>query len=200
SAPTGATKMPDIKIPFTGKTLSFERLVQGGVLTLAAVWAGVSLFPGSLIAAAAAVAIGATLLYGSSKLSESGWIRFLGVGLAAVLLPYAFWGSMPALFVSVLLLGLFAGPSVVVLSSYFQTNARKSNLGAAIGVNGSSFNAAVSFGYAMLSLIVSMFTPAMPGALGPVGLIFIAAGIFFFFAPKLLPGLPGSSFNKKPAK
>ncbi len=200
SAPTGAVKMPDIAIPFAGKTISFERLVSGVVLGLAAVWAGVRLFPGSLAAAAAAVAIGAALLYGSSKLSARGWIKFLGVGLAGVLLPFAFWGSMPVLFAGVLLLGLFAGPSLVVLSSYFQTNAKSANLGAAIGVNGSTFNAAVSFGYGLMSLIVGLFTPAFPGALGPIGLIFLAAGACFFFTPRLLPGLPGSSVNQSSTK
>ncbi len=200
SAPTGAVKMPDIRIPFIGKALSFERLVSGVVLGLAAVWAGVRLFPGSFAAAAAAVAIGAALLYGSSKLSARGWIKFLGVGLAGVFLPFAFWGSMPALFAGVLLLGLFAGPSLVVFSSYFQTHAKNSKLGAAIGVNGSTFNAAVSFGYGLTSLIVGLFTPAFPGVLGPIGLIFLAAGAFFFFTPKLLPGLPDSSVNKNPKK
>ncbi|MBI5246793.1 MAG: hypothetical protein HY923_06395 [Elusimicrobia bacterium] len=200
SAPTNATKMPDLRVPFTKLTVPFERVVQAGVLTLAAVWAGVSLFPGSLLAAAAAVGVGLALLYGSSKLSARGWVKFLGVGLAAVLLPFAFWGSMPALFASVLLVGMFAGPSAVVLSSYFQTNAKNSNLGAAIGVNGSTFNAAISFGYGLMSLIVSLFTPAFPGALAPIGLIFLAAGVLFFLAPKLLPGLPESSVNKTAKK
>ncbi len=200
SAPTNATKMPDLKIPFTKISVPFERVVQAGVLALAAVWAGVSLFPGSLLASAAAVAVGLALLYGSSKLSARGWIKFLGVGLSAVLLPFAFWGSMPALFASVLLVGMFAGPSSVVFSSYFQTNAKNSNLGAAIGVNGSTFNAAVSFGYGLMSLIAGLFTPAFPAALGPIGLIFIAAGVVFFFAPKLLPGLPESSVNKTAKK
>lgn len=200
SASNGTTKMPDIKIPFTGKVLAFERLVQGVVLGLAAIWAGVSLFPGSLVAAAAAAAIGAALLYGSSKLSARGWIKFYGIGLAAMLLPFAFWGSMLALFASLVLLGMFAGPSAVALTSYFQINAKKSDLGAAIGVNGSTFNAAVSFGYGLMSLIAGLFTPAFPAALGAISLIFIAAGAVFFIAPKLLPGLPESSVNKTPKK
>ena len=51
-----------------------------------------------------------------------------------------------------------------------------------------------------MSLIVGLFTPAFPAALAPIGLIFLAAGAFFFFAPKLLPGLPESSVNKNPKK
>lgn len=184
-------KLPSVRIPWTSKTIPMQRLIQGAVLALAAAWSFLRLFPGSWPAAAAAAAVGALLLFGSSQLTSRGWVKSLGVGLAAAsLLPLAFWGSMPAFFAGMLLLGLFVGPASVALNSYFSRNAREASVGSAFGVNSSMLNSATSFGYGLMTLLISSFHPSFPGALGPIAVAFLLIGAVFFFAPRLLPGLP----------
>jgi hypothetical protein len=172
------------------------------VLVLGAAWSLLRLFPGSIPAAAAAVAIGAALMWGASKFTDRGWVKFLGIGLAgASILPLVFWGSQPVIFAGMLALGLFTGPVQVALNTYFGKNARSASIGNAFGVSSSLNNSATSFGYGLLTVLVGMFSPMFPAALGPIAIAFAIIGaIFFFLGPKLLPGLGDHSFsNKKPA-
>ena len=195
TANASQAKLPSVRIPFTSKAIPAQRIVQGMVLALGAAWSYLRLFPGVWPAAAAAVAIGALLIYGSSKFTSKGWIKYLGIGLAAAsLLPLTFWGSMPALFAGMLALGLFVGPASVALNSYFSRNAKEASIGNAFGVNSSMMNSATSFGYGLLTLLISFFSPAFPGALGPIAIAFLLIGAVFFFAPRFLPGLPDQSF------
>jgi len=190
TANASQAKLPSVRIPFTSKTIPAQCIIQGAVLALAAAWSFLRLFPASWPAVAAAVVLGALLMYGSSKFTSRGWIKSLGIGLAATsVLPLVFWGFMPAVFAGMLLFGLFAGPTAVVLNSYFSRNAKEASIGNAFGVNGSLINSSTSFGYGLMTVLISFFHPAFPGALGPIAVAFLVIGAVFFFAPRFLPGL-----------
>lgn len=194
--------LPQIRVPFTQKKIKAERLVQGLVLAMGAAWSLLRLFPGNWLAAGGAVALGAALMWGSSKFTDRGWIKYLGLGLAAAsILPLMFWGSLPVIFGGMLALGLFAGPVQVALNTYFGKNARAASIGNAFGVSSSLNNSATSFGYGLLTALVGMFSPVFPHALLPIAGAFAVIGaIFFFLGPKLLPGLSAKSFSSsKPA-
>ena len=197
-----ANKLPSVKIPFTKYKLPAQLLVQGLVLALGAAWTVLRLFPGNWLAAAASVGIGSALMFGASKFTDKGWIKFLGLGLAAAtILPLMFFTTLPLVFTGMLALGLFVGPVQVVLNTYFGKNATAAGVGNAFGVSSSLNNAATSFGYGLLTLTVGLFHPMFPHALGPIAVAFgIIGGIFFFLGPKLLPGLSGKLFaSRKPA-
>ncbi|MDE2511040.1 MAG: hypothetical protein KGL74_07955 [Elusimicrobia bacterium] len=193
--------LPAVKIPFTNYKVPAQRIVQGLVLVLGAAWSLLRLFPGNWAAAAASVAIGSTLMFGASKFTDKGWVKFLGIGLAAAsILPLVFWGSLPVMFGAMLALGMFVGPASVALNTYFGKNARSASIGNAFGVNSSLGNTATSFGYGLLTMLVGMFTPVFPHALMPIAVAFMIIGaIFFFLGPKFLPGMSDSLFKSKPA-
>jgi hypothetical protein len=202
TANASQANLPSIKIPFTKYKVPAQRLVQGLVLVLGAAWSMLRLFPGNWLAAAASVAIGSALMFGASKFTDKGWVKFLGIGLAAAsILPLLFWGSLPVMFVGMLALGLFTGPVQVALNTYFGKNAKSASIGNAFGVSSSLNNAATSLGYGLLTLLVSLFNPVFPHAMLPISIAFAAIGaIFFFLGPKLLPGLADHLFaNRKPA-
>jgi hypothetical protein len=202
TANASQANLPSIKIPFTKYKVPAQRLVQGLVLVLGAAWSMLRLFPGNWLAAAASVAIGSALMFGASKFTDKGWVKFLGIGLAAAsILPLLFWGSLPVMFVGMLALGLFTGPVQVALNTYFGKNAKSASIGNAFGVSSSLNNAATSLGYGLLTLLVSMFNPVFPHAMLPISIAFAIIGaIFFFLGPKLLPGLADHLFaNHKPA-
>ncbi|MFI5347194.1 MAG: hypothetical protein ACHQ51_12545 [Elusimicrobiota bacterium] len=195
------TNLPSVKIPFTNYKVPAQRLVQGLVLVLGAAWSLLRLFPGNWPAAAASVAVGSVLMYGASKFTDKGWVKFLGIGLAAAsILPLIFWGSLPVMFGAMLALGMFVGPASVALNTYFGKNARSASIGNAFGVNSSLGNTATSFGYGLLTMLVGMFTPVFPHALMPIAVAFMIIGaIFFFLGPKFLPGMSDALFKSKPA-
>jgi hypothetical protein len=197
-------RLPEVRIPFINKTVGAERILQAGVLTLAAVWAGVRLFPGSLLAIAATVAVGAALIAVTSRLTNRGWIKFFGVGLLAAVGVALSWGFYPGIFASVMLLGLFVGPFVSAINTYISGNSDPKMVSQTFGVSSSLFNAMTSFGYGLMAATTKAYgNPAFPGALTPIIALYIAAGILFFFAPRWLPGLPEKSLRpaepKKPA-
>lgn len=197
-------RLPEVKIPFTTKTIKAERLLQGGVLALAAIWAGVRLFPGSFVAAAAAVAIGAAIIAVTSRLTNRGWIKFYGIGLMAAVGVALSWGFFPGIFASVMLLGLFVGPFVSAITSYISGNSDPKMVSQTFGVSSSLFNAMTSFGYGLMAASTQAYgDPAFPSALTPIIAVYAAAAILFFFAPRWLPGLPETSLRpaepKKPA-
>jgi hypothetical protein len=203
AANVSQTKLGPIKIPGIAKPVSSKLLLQGLVMTMAAAWSLLRLFPGNWLAAAGAVAASAAMMYGGSKFTDRGWIKYLGIGLAAAsILPLLFWGSLPVTFTGMLALGLFAGPVQVALNTYFGKNASAASVGNAFGVSSSLNNSATSLGYGLLTAAVAMFMPAFPHVLGPLALAFLGIGaVFFFVAPRVLPGLSARSFTfqKKPA-
>ncbi len=197
-------RLPEVRIPLINKTVPAERLLQAGVLALAAIWAGVRLFPGSILAVAGAVAVGAALIAVTSRLTNRGWIKFFGVGLLAAIGVALSWGFYPGIFASVMLLGLFVGPFVSAINAYISGNSDPKMVSQTFGVSSSLFNAMTSFGYGLLSMTTKAYgDPAFPSALTPIIAVYIAAAILFFFAPRWLPGLPEKSLRspepKKPA-
>jgi hypothetical protein len=88
-----------------------------------------------------------------------------------------------------MLFGFAYGPSFTTLISHFQNSARASNAGAVLGVHGSLFNAALSLGYAGLSLAASLHSPAFPATMLWIGAAIAAVAVAYWLAPKLLPGL-----------
>jgi len=197
-------RLPEVRIPLIGKTVAAERLLQAGVLALAAIWAGVRLFPGNLLAVAGAVAVGMALIAVTSRLTNRGWIKFFGIGLLAAVGVALSWGFYPGIFASVMLLGLFVGPFVSAINTYISGNSDPKMVSQTFGVSSSLFNAMTSFGYGLLSATTKAYgDPAFPSALTPIIAVYIAAAVLFFFAPRWLPGLPEKSLRspepKKPA-
>ncbi|MBI2385877.1 MAG: hypothetical protein HYV14_07675 [Elusimicrobia bacterium] len=197
-------RLPEVRIPLIGKTVAAERLLQAGVLTLAAIWAGVRLFPGNLLAVAGAVAVGMALIAITSRLTNRGWIKFFGVGLLAAVGVALSWGFYPGIFASVMLLGLFVGPFVSAINTYISGNSDPKMVSQTFGVSSSLFNAMTSFGYGLLSATTKAYgDPAFPSALTPIIAVYVAAAVLFFLAPRWLPGLPEKSLRspepKKPA-
>jgi MFS family permease len=198
--------LPDISIPFTQKKVPGKRLVQAVVLGLGAVWVGTGLVPGSLLAAAAAVTIAAGAMWAVGHLSPRGWIKFLGLGLAAIWLPYLVWampGLIPfltvqkALFLTMLVYGMFTGPAAVSFNTYMQSNTNKSDLGKVFGTSSSFFNTFNSVGYGALAMAASLLSPVLPPLLLGVAAAYMAGAALFWRAPKHMPGLPESSFKKE---
>jgi hypothetical protein len=195
--------LPELRLPLIGR-IPGQRIVQGLVLAMAAAWVYTGLIPGSVLAAAAAVAIASGLMWLSGRFTNRGWIKALGVGLAGVALPAAVWafpGLIPfldvqtALFLAMLNYGLFVGPSSVSLGIYQQGNTNKAHLGKVFGTGSSFFNTFNSIGYGLLALAASAFTPAFPAMFLPMLGLYALGGFLFFRAPKRLPGLPESSFK-----
>ncbi len=197
-------RLPEVRIPLLNKTVGAEKLLQAGVLTLAAIWAGVRLFPGSIVAAAGAVAIGMAVIAVTSRLTHRGWIKFYGIGLMAAIGVALSWGFYPGIFASVMLLGLFVGPFVSAINAYISGNSDPKMTAQTFGVSGSLFNALTAFGYGLMAATTKAYgDPAFPSALTPIIGLYIAAAVLFFFAPRWLPGLPEKSLRspepKKPA-
>ncbi|MFA6317250.1 MAG: MFS transporter [Elusimicrobiota bacterium] len=198
-------KLPDVHIPIVGKVPA-QRFIQAGVLALAATWVYTGLLPGSILAAAAAAAIAAGLMWLSSHITQKGWIKFLGAGLLAVWLPFLVW-TLPglgavmsvqtALFLTMLIYGMFTGPATVSFNLYTQTNTNKNDLGKVFGTQGSFVNTSTSMGYGLMSLGAGMLTTAFPALLVPIGIAYVVAALAFWNAPKRMPGLPENAIEKK---
>jgi hypothetical protein len=200
-ANAGSEKIKDLgsfRIPFTSRRMEWDHFIRYSALTLGALWTGLRLFPGNWFAMGIAVAVGAALLAFTTRVTSHGWVKYLGVGLAAAtLIPLFFWGNIPAIFAAVLMLGLYAGPASVAMNSYFGKNASQASIGNAFGASSSLNNAATSFGYGLIAFLVGKFHPAFPGALYPLAAIFLGIGaIFFLAAVRLMPGLPSSLWVK----
>ncbi|PIP84339.1 MAG: hypothetical protein CO113_07030 [Elusimicrobia bacterium CG_4_9_14_3_um_filter_62_55] len=194
-------RMPDVRLPVIGMRVPGERLIQAGVLALAATWVYTGLLPGSLLAAGGAAAIAAALMWLANKLSDTGYLKLFGAGFSAIWIPYLAWttGLMPvapAVMLAMVVLGMFYGPSFTSLISYFHRNKDMKSMGRAVGVQGSVFNAAISFGYGLATLAASLFTPAFPSMLAVFGVLFILGGILTWRAPARLPGFPKDMINK----
>jgi hypothetical protein len=188
---------------FFGKPLEFW--IRHVVVAMGAAWAALRLFAGDPLvmagAALAAAAIGYGLINITKRLTDLGWIRFLGIGLAGAGGVAAFWGVYPAIFASVMLMGLFLGPFVSAINGYITKNSTDADRAMNFGVSSSLFNAATSIGYALMTLDIKVTGGSFPLALWPVAVVFAVAGLVFFFkAPKWLPGLPETSLTPKAPK
>jgi MFS family permease len=196
--------LPDVRIPFTHWKAPGQRIVQSTILGLAAAWIYTSLVPGSILAAILAAGAAAGLMALAGRISRRGWIKFLGVGLAAVWLPYLAWtgvatfvGVQTALFFSMLIYGMFTGPAAVSFTIYTQDSSRRADLGKVFGVGSSFFNTFNSFGYGLLTLAAGCFNPVFPSLLLPILLAYAAASVVFWRATGHLPDLPESVFKKR---
>ncbi|TBR23159.1 MFS transporter [bacterium] len=194
-------KLPVLKL--FGRSFKGERLVQGAVMALAAGWSLAALAPGSLVVAAAVAAAALGLMALAARLTDTGWVKLMGPGFAAVALPYLVWtaglfpgfGPAAALTVSLLVAGMVYGPAFVALNTTFQRWVSPDKMGPSIGAQSSFFNGALSLGYGVISLAAS-FAP-LPGLLGWMTLAYGVLGILFWLAPRFLPGLPATMFHKK---
>lgn len=194
-------KLPALRVPFFGR-FGLQRLVQLGVLGIGAAWVFTGLFPGSWVAVAAAVALGAVMMALAERLTDRGWVMWAGAGAATLALPIIFWGSVPIFFASVLMLGFFFGPALITLQSYFQRSARDQHMGGVVGVQSSIFNTAISLGFGLLALMSSShkFVGEMfPGLLIPVLALFMGVGALYYIAVRrgALPGLSATSLKPK---
>jgi len=204
------TRFPDIKIPFTGgKTVGAHRIVQGAVAALAGLWMFTKIVPGGELAAVAAVAAVVGLIALAGRVTDLGWIKFAGVGFSAIWLPFAVWMwplALPfltvqtAMFISLISAGLFNGPSFVSLIIYLQRNTARAENSRVTGIQGSMFNAAISAGYALLTIASGFLNPAYPLLLAAMGIFNLLVGAVFWRAPKGLPGLPSTFFTPKAPK
>ncbi|MBI4676513.1 MAG: hypothetical protein HY748_02900 [Elusimicrobia bacterium] len=203
-ANSSQVKLPDVRIPLIGR-FPAQRLIQAGVLALAATWVYTGLAPGSLLAAAVAVAAAAGLMWLASHITQKGWIKFLGLGLLAVWLPFLVWTTpalvpfmsvQTALFLTMLIYGMFSGPAIVSFSTYMQTNTKKTDLGKVFGTSSSFINTSTSMGYGLLSLGAGMLTTAFPTLLVPIGIAYALAALAFWRAPRRMPGLPENAVQK----
>ncbi|MDX6768900.1 MAG: hypothetical protein SF051_05165 [Elusimicrobiota bacterium] len=189
-----------------GKPLEFW--IRHLVVAMGAAWASLRLFAGDpltmLAAGVAAAAIGYGLIALTKRLTDRGWIRFLGVGLSGAAGVAVFWGSYPAIFASVMLMGLVLGPFVSAINGYINKTSSSEERAMNFGVSSSLFNAATSVGYALMTLNITAHTvagaSAFPAALWPVVGVFLAAGALFLLAPRWLPGLPDKSLSPAAAK
>jgi MFS family permease len=112
-------------------------------------------------------------------------------------LPLMLWGSIPALFAAVLMMGAFTGPTYNALGTYFYKNIPAGQSERTIAVRGSIFNGAISLGYALVSLLTTTLHMAVPALLGPIFIASLLVGLAFLFLPKLMPGLPDKSLKDK---
>lgn len=183
-------KLGDIRLPLVGK-VSGQLLLQLGVLGFVALWSWLSLFPGNWLALAGALAVAGLLMALSSRVTDAGWITFLGVGLAFIALPLLVWGNIPLLFTSVLMMGLFFGPASTALMGYLLKNIPQAEQEKMFGIVQAAYNAAVALGYGLFGL----FPAAFPGMLLPIALVFVLIGGICMFAKKFMPGLPDKYFQ-----
>ncbi|MCX5795636.1 MAG: hypothetical protein NTY77_09100 [Elusimicrobia bacterium] len=195
---TSQAQLSEIRIPFIGK-VKVQRFIQAGVLGLLGTWTFLTLAPGSILLAAVAAAAGAGLMALTGKLTDRGWIKYVGAGLAFLALPLMLWGNIPALFAAVLMMGVFLGPTYNALGTYFYKNIPAGKSEGTIAVRGSIFNGAISMGYAVMSLLTSGLHMAFPVLLWPLVAAALVLGLGFLFLPKLLPGLPDKSLKDKQA-
>ena len=203
------TKFPDVRVPFTQKTIGVHRIVQAAVAVLAGVWAGTMLFPGSALAFVGAAALVAALTKFAERITDRGWIKMAGLGFSMVWLPFAVWmwpAAFPfltvqlAMFIALIAAGLFNGPTFVSMIVYLQRNTKASENSEVQGTQGSLFNASISIAYAVLTILSGFLNPAYPMVLALLGVANLVIGSAFWRAPSKLPGLAPGFFTPKAPK
>jgi|GEM_PF-1758200 len=216
------TKLPDVPVPFVGgrefkigslraavpKAIGAHRLIQAAVVGTAGLWMITKVFPGAWLIAAAAAAVTAGLIALTARVTDRGWLKFAGVGFAAVWLPFVVW-TWPALlpfltvktamYLAMLAAGVVNGPSLNALFTYLYRNTKPSENSRVGGVSGSFFNAAISTGYALLAIASGFLNPAYPAVLAALGVINLLIGGVFWRAPRALPGLAPTILEPKKA-
>ncbi|MBI3552256.1 MAG: hypothetical protein HY077_07040 [Elusimicrobia bacterium] len=210
------TKLPGFSVTVGGRKIAVNttRLAQGAVVALAGLFAATKIFVagtllGSIGVAAAAMAVAVGLIALASRVTDRGWIKAIGIGFAAVWLPFVVW-TWPALIpfltvktamlLALLAAGVVNGPNFVSLISYLMGNTERSENSKVTGVQGAFFNAAISTGYALLTIASGFLNPAYPAVLAILGLANLAIGAVFWRAPGHLPGLAPTNFIPKPKK
>jgi hypothetical protein len=187
-------KLPVIRLPFVGR-FGLQRLVQAAVIGVTGLWVYTGLFPGSVLAAAAFMAVASALIFAAHYLTDKGWIGMIGAGMGFLALPALFWGNIPVLLGSLAVFGFFYGPASVALSAYVQRRADPAKIGQIMGIQGSLFNAAISLGIGSVSLIAGLMSPMFPATLAIVAGLAAVIGAVYFLGSKKLPGLPAKSFQ-----
>ncbi len=203
------TTLPSFKIG--GKTVNTTRIAQGAVVALAGLFAATKIFvAGTLLGgvgvAVAAMAAAAGLIYLATRITDRGWIKGAGVGFVAVWLPFVVW-SWPALIpfltiktamlLSLLAAGFVNGPNFVSLISYLMSNTERSENSKVTGVQGAFFNAAISTGYALLTIASGFLNPAYPAVLAILGILNVVIGGYFWRTAGRLPGISPTIFKRK---
>ncbi len=165
--------------------------VRAGTLGTLGAWLAFSLFPHNLIAAAAGTALALAFDAAARKLTDRGWMRFAFVGLAALALPLAFWGSVPAFLLSLALVGLVSVPNKIAIDTIMQGAARAdaAHTGQILGARSALSSIAAAFGYAAFGALAGAFHPAFPAALWPMAGMFLVVGALLWAAPRKLGAL-----------
>jgi hypothetical protein len=179
-ANSAQARLPLVSLPLLGR-FGGQRLIQAGVLGLMAVWVYTKLIAGSILATAVALAAGAVLMALSAKMDDRSRILFIGVGIPFILLPLFFWGNIPILFASLLIIGFAYGPAMVVVNNDFNKRLPEGQKETLLAIKGSMFNAANSLGYGAAALAAIVYEPLLPGILKPMAFIYILAALAFVF-------------------
>lgn len=211
---SGRTKLPDVRIPLPGGrsyTVGAHRIIQAAVVAMAGLWMFTKMFPGSVPIALAGAAAAAGLIALAGRVTDRGWIKMVGVGFAAVWLPFVVW-TWPALIpfltvkmamsLAMLAAGLVSGPNGVSLYTYLYRSTQARESSRVGGLQGAFFNAAISAGYALLTIASGFLNPAYPAVLAALGVVNLLVGAAFWRAPKSLPGLAPTILERrsKPAR
>ncbi len=151
-------------------------------------WLALSLFPHAWAAAAAGTALAVGLDALARRLTDRGWMRFAVVGLAALALPLAFWGSVPAFLLGLALVGLTSVPSKIAIDTIMQGEARAdaAHTGQILGARSAAAGVAAAFGYAAFGALAGAFHPAFPAALWPMAGMLTIVGALLWAAPRVL--------------
>ncbi|NNN05804.1 MAG: hypothetical protein HKL90_07870 [Elusimicrobia bacterium] len=206
---SGRTKLPDVKIPLPGGrsyTVGAHRIIQAAVVAMAGLWMFTKMFPGSVPIALAGAAAAAGLIALAGRVTDRGWIKMVGVGFAAVWLPFVVW-TWPALIpfltvkmamsLALLAAGLVSGPNGVSLYTYLYRSTQARESSRVGGLQGAFFNAAISVGYALLTIASRFLNPAYPALLAALGVVNLLVGAAFWRAPKSLPGLAPTILERR---
>lgn len=190
------TKMPRLRAPLIGR-FGAERLIQAVTMGLLGAWFYATMFPGSLALAALGVVAGLLSGWLAAKVSDTGWLKFAGIGLGAIGLTALFWGNLPVMFLSIFAFGMVYGPNTVALGTIFYKNIPEGKSEEYIGIQGSVFNAAITLGFGVVTLMASFMKPVIPSLLWPMTALSVAIGVLYFFVPQFLPGLPKNPLKDK---
>ncbi len=198
------TTLPEIAVPLPGARrwkIGVHRLIQAAVAAMAGLWLATKIFPGSALAGLAGAAAAAGLIALGSRVTDRAWIKFAGVGFAAVWLPFVVW-TWPALLpfltvksamsLAMLAVGLINGPGTVSLYTYLYRATKPGDSSRVGGIQGSLYNAGISVGYALLTIAGGLLNPAYPALLAVLGVVNMIVGAAFWRAPRSLPGLAPS--------
>ncbi len=193
------TRFSDLRNPFTGGAIrGAHGYLQLGVAALFGEEVFSKLAPGNVAAAFAAFAAAVGLMALSARVTDRGWIKFAGVGFAAVWLPFAVWtwpAALPfltvktAMLISLFVVGLVNGPGFVALISYLQRNTASAENSRVIAIQSAISGATISAAYALVTIASSFLEPAYPAVLAGIGILNLFVGSLFWRAPKNLPGL-----------